>query len=139
SGCPETLVFDLSRNQFSAQPIALPEDVIPREIAQVHFVANESRLLWLTTSGNVYLQSLREPDVGLWSAVMLEEVAGADATVVDVNLVPTGVAAVLELDSGSYVLLNTVSRDVQPLSGFDLVAPTDSDEPDTPEPTPAEE
>lgn len=109
SGCPGTLLFEISRNMFVGQPIAIPDVILPRQVAQMHLVADDGRLLWLTQDGKVYLQSLRDPDTGVWAEVSLS--TGA----VDVIPLPTGIAAILLLESGDYVLLNTLTREQQTL------------------------
>ncbi len=107
SGCPGTLLFEISRNSFVGQPVAIPEPILPRQVAQVHLVADNGRLLWLTQDGAVYLQSLRAPDTGVWFEVSLP------ATVHDIKSLPTGIAVILALDTGEYMLLNTVTRGEQ--------------------------
>lgn len=114
SGCPETLEFDLTRNLFSSVPMEIPDNLPPRQIAQLNYVADDTRLLWLTTEGRLYIQSLRAPDIGVWVQVSLDSIASG-ASVEEVMLLPTGIAAVLKLNTGEYALLNTISRQVQAL------------------------
>lgn len=116
SGCPETLEFDVTRNAFSNTPMELPDGLLPRQIAEVHYVLDDTRLLWLTTDGKVYIQSLRDPNIGVWVLISLDSVAAPETQVTDIILLPTGLSAVLELNTGDYVLLNTLSREVQLLA-----------------------
>lgn len=112
SGCPNTLMFEIARKVFSNQPMELPDNLLPRQLAAVHFVAGDTRLLWITTDGRVYIQSVYGPDSGIWLALSLPV---PDARVHNVVLLPTGIAVVLLLDSGDVLLVNTVSRSMTEL------------------------
>ncbi len=112
TGCPEMLSFNISRRFFS-EPITIPADLAPRDILQVYYATNNARLLWLSTSGKVYVQSLDGPDRNYWAEVT--NGLPPSARIVDITLLPTGIAAILQDDSNSYWLLNTFSREVQPL------------------------
>jgi hypothetical protein len=43
---------------------------------------------------------------------------------VDIQVMPTGLAAILRFDSGDYMLLNTVNRSLQPLLELKPEAPS---------------
>lgn len=111
SGCSDTLTFEISRKVFSNQPMELPDELLPRQIAAVYFVADDTRLLWLTIDGRVYIQSVYGPDSGIWVALPLP----VSGQVQDVVLLPTGIAVILLLDTGDVLLVNTVSRSVAEL------------------------
>ncbi len=111
SGCPEVLQFNIARRLFS-DPIVLPEDLTPREISTVLYVANDTRLLWRTTDGRLYMQSIAGPDRN-YSQQLNSLPDGA--AVVHVELVPTGIGAILELDNGDYMLMNTLTLELMML------------------------
>ena len=112
SGCPDTLTFEISDRTFTPA-IEVPEDLLPREISQIHYVAGNTRLLWLDINGNVYVQAVSGPDAGLWTRVALDGVIPATSRIVDIILMPTGGTSILMADTGEYILLNTVSRSVE--------------------------
>ncbi len=112
SGCPEMLAFNISRRLFS-DAITIPADLAPRDVLQVHYVANDTRLLWISTAGKLYIQSLDGPDRDYWAEVN----TGLPATtrIIDVTILPTGISAILHDDAGMYWLLNTFTREVEEL------------------------
>ncbi len=112
SGCPDTLTFEISDRTFTPA-IEVPEDLLPREISQIHYVAGNTRLLWLDVNGNVYIQSVGGPDAGLWTRVALENIMSADSRVIDLVVMPTGGSVILLTNMGEHILLNSVSRSVE--------------------------
>lgn len=128
SGCPDTLTFEISDRTFTPA-IEVPEDLLPREISQVNYVAGNTRLLWLDINGNVYIQSVSGPDTGLWTRVALDGVLPAGSKVVNTIMMPTRGSAILVADTGEHILLNTVSRSVElipELSPGGSVAPVET-------------
>lgn len=111
TGCPEVVEFNIARRQFS-EPLPIPDELEAREIAAVHYIANNTRLLWLSTDGGLFVQSLTGPDRSYWSVV--GNIPG-NRSVVAIHTIPTGIAVVLELDNGDFMLMNTLSREIQPL------------------------
>lgn len=112
TGCPEVVEFNISRRTFS-EPLAIPDGLAPREIADVHYIDNDMRLLWRTVDGRLFIQSLSGPDRNYF-----QQVNGSwppSAQIVDIHLVPTGIAAVLTLNNDERWLLNTASLGLQPL------------------------
>lgn len=112
TGCPELLAFNISRRTFS-DPITIPAELAPRDILQMHYAANDMRLLWVSTAGKVYVQSLDGPDRDYWAEVNTGLPAGT--RIVELTLLPTGISAILHDDRDGYWLLNTYTREVQPL------------------------
>lgn len=113
SNCPEVLEFNIARRLFS-EPISIPDELAPREIAEVYYMANDTRLLWRTIDGRLYAQSIAGPDRDNSQQVTIG--LPPDAVVTQVNLIPTGIGAVLELGSGDFLLMNTITLQVQPLN-----------------------
>jgi hypothetical protein len=113
SGCPEVLQFNTARRLFS-DPITIPDDLAPREIAEVMYVANDTRLLWRTVDGRLYVQSIAGPDRNY--SQQLTTGLPTDARVVEVALVPTGIGAILEFENGDYMLMNTFTLELEMLT-----------------------
>lgn len=112
SGCPEVLQFNIARRLFG-EPIMLPEELAPREIASVFYVANDTRLLWRTLDGRLFVQSIEGPDRSYNQQL---DALPNGAGVVDVTLVPTGIGAILQLDTGEHVLMNTLTLELMMLT-----------------------
>jgi hypothetical protein len=117
NSCPDTLSFDLADRSFSPA-IPVPDSLLPYQVAQIHYVAGDTRLLWLTTDGKLYIQAIQGVDTGFSSQIALEGTLPAGVRVVNVLVMPTGLAAILLLDNGEALLLNTINRTVQPLAEF---------------------
>ena len=111
--CTGVFSFDAVRRQ-SAPLVVTPEVFQPFEVDDVIFVAGGTRLLWLTTFGQAYLQGLQGIDSGNWGSVSLETL-GAGVTIDSVTPMPGGIHVLLHLNNGEYAILNTVSRNIQAL------------------------
>ncbi len=113
NSCPDTLSMELADRSISP-PIPVPANILPYQVAQIHYVAGDTRLLWLTNDGHLYIQAVQGVDTGLSTEINLNGVP-AGSKLIDVKVLPTGLAAILQFDSGDYLLLNTVNRTLQPL------------------------
>lgn len=115
SGCPSTQSFEISTtNPNYSPPVGVPQSLLPFEIVQVHYVAGDTRLLWLTAAGKVFLQGVQGVGIGLVEEISVADVVGNEAVVVvDILPMPTGLSAILVTADGHYVLLNTVNRNMQ--------------------------
>lgn len=111
--CTGVFSFDTVRRQ-SAPLMVTPEVFRPFEVKNVVFVAGGTRLLWLTTFGQPYLQGLQGIDSGNWGSVDLDDL-GAGVTVDQMIVMPGGIHVLLQLNNGEYAILNTVSRNMQVL------------------------
>lgn len=95
-------------------PIPVPANILPYQVIQIHYVAGDTRLLWLTNDGHLYIQAVQGVDTGLSAEINLDS-APAGAKLIDIDVLPTGLAAILRFDSGDCLLLNTVNRTLQAL------------------------
>ncbi len=111
--CTGVFTFDTVRRQ-AAPVVVTPEVFQPFEIKDIYFVAGGTRLLWLTTFGQAYLQGLQGIDSGNWGSVALDSL-GEGVTIDTVTVMPGGIHVLLHLNNGDYAILNTISRNIQNL------------------------
>lgn len=113
NSCPDTLSMELADRSISP-PIPVPANILPYQVIQIHYVAGDTRLLWLTNDGHLYIQAVQGVDTGLSAEINLDA-ASVGSKLVNIQVMPTGLAALLQFDSGAYLLLNTINRTLQAL------------------------
>lgn len=109
--CPTVFSFDILARQPSLA-VELPDIFQPFEIKSVHYVAGNTRLLWLTQNGDTFIQALQGIDAGNWGGVSLDQFA-APARVSNVQIMPGGIFVLMQLENDEYGLLNTITREVK--------------------------
>lgn len=115
SGCPGTRIFEVSTAAPSlSEAVDVPASLLPRDIAQLHLVAGDKRLLWLTVDGRVFVQTIQGPGIGFTETITTQDLAPG-VPVVNVTTMPTGISVLLHLQDGTYLLLNTIDYGLQAL------------------------
>lgn len=136
--CPGVYSYDVV--ELRASPVVETPDIFqPFQVRSVHYVAGNTRILWLTQEGAAYIQALQGIDAGNFGPVRLEEGLSTE----EVWVMPGGIYAVLKLSNGSFALLNTISRDLTDLGvlkerSAETTESTGEVETTTPEETPTE-
>lgn len=115
--CGEAISFRVVDSGFEGVPIITPDAAqLGNGLRAVYFVAGDTRLLWHTTDGRLFLQPLGGADAGRWAEVAAE--LSSETPIVDVILVQTGVGAVLRLDDGRRFYLDVLGGTVSPITGL---------------------
>lgn len=116
SGCPAIRSFELSlTNPTFSEAIPVPEALLPYQIANVYYVAGDTRVLWLTTDGTLYLEAILGVGVGLSQQINFSEPFAAESKVTEVIPMTTGIMVILRFENGEYGLFNTLDRSISPL------------------------
>jgi Bacterial SH3 domain len=107
--CTELVNYHIDSSR--ADIIPLPDGLqLGSTLQAVYYVAEGSQLLWLSTEGDIYLQSFD----GKWSAI--ESPLLQESRIIRINILPKGIGALLEREDGQRLYLNVLDKTVQTIN-----------------------